>query len=64
MVASVYKCVNGIITPHSIELLRNSDVHSYTTYDKDPLRLPSIKRNWGKQRTCCNAFQDWNNLET
>ena len=27
-------------------------------------RLPSVKRNWGKQRTCYHAFKDWNALDS
>ena len=52
----VYKCVNGI-TSHKLELSRNSDVHRYNTRCKDHLRLPSVKRNWGKQRTCYHALK-------
>ena len=55
----VYKCVNGI-TSHKLELSRNSDVHKYNTRSKDHLRLPTVKRNWGKQRTCYHAFKHWN----
>ena len=51
------------MTSHSMELLRNSDVHRYSTRNKDDLRLPSVKRNWGKQRTCYHVFKDWNNLD-
>ena len=51
----VYKCVNEI-TSHILELLRNDC--------KNDLRLPSVKRNWGKQRTCCHAFKDWNALDS
>ena len=59
----VDKCVNGI-TSHKLELSRNSDVHRYSTRCKDHLRLPSVKRNWGKQRTCYHAFKDWNTLDS
>ena len=59
----VYKCVNGI-TSHKLELSRNSDVHRYNTRSKDHLRLPTVKRNWGKQRTCYHAFKDWNALDS
>ena len=55
----VYKCVNRI-TSHKLELSRNSDVHRYCTHCKDDLRLRSVKRNWVKQRTCYQAFKDWN----
>ena len=59
----VYKCVNGV-TSHKLELLRNSDVHRYSTRCKDDLGLPSVKRYWGKQRTCYHAFKDWNALDS
>ena len=59
----VYKCVNGIAS-HKLELSRNSDVHRYNTRSKDHLRLPTVKRNWGKQRTCYHAFKDWNALDS
>ena len=59
----VYKCVNGI-TSHKLELSRNSDVHRYNTRCKDHLRLSSVKRNWGKQRTFYHAFKDWNSLDS
>ena len=26
-------------------------------------RFSSVKRNWGKQRTCYYAFKDWNSLD-
>ena len=44
------KPTNRMWTSHSIELLANRDVHSYRTH-RDNLTLPSIKRNWEKQRT-------------
>ena len=59
----VYKCVNGI-TSHKLELSRNSDVHRYSNRCKDHLRLPSVKRNWSKQRACYHAFKDWNALNS
>ena len=52
----VYNCVKGI-TSHKLELSRNSDVHRYNTRCKDHPRLPSAKRNWGKQRTCYHALK-------
>ena len=53
-----------VITSHKLELSRNSDVHRYSTRCKDHLRLPSVKRNWGKQRTCYHAFKQWNALDS
>jgi len=61
----IYKSVNGFgITSHKLELSRISDVLEYSTRRKDHLRLPSVKRNWGKQRTCYRAFKDWNALDS
>ena len=59
----VYKCMYGI-TYHKLELSRKSDVHvhRYSTHCKNDLRLPSVKWNWGKQRTCYHALKDWNAL--
>ena len=51
----VCKCVNGI-TSHKLELLRNSDGHRYSTHCKNDLRVQSVKRKWGKPRTCYHAF--------
>ena len=46
----VYKRVNKI-SAHSMDLLANKDVHGYDTRRKDNLRLPRVRKNWGKQRT-------------
>ena len=59
----VYKCVNEI-SAHSLDLLANKDVHGYDTRHKDNLRLPRVRRNWGKQRTHCQAVKDWNSQRT
>ncbi|XP_028405236.1 uncharacterized protein LOC114527740 [Dendronephthya gigantea] len=58
----VYKCVNGYIY-HSMDLLTAGDVHGYNTRNKDKIRLPHVTRNWGKQRMCYQAVNDWNSLE-
>ena len=34
---------------HSMKLLTNSDIHNYYKRNNDKLRLPSERRNWGKQ---------------
>ena len=46
----VYKRVNEI-SAHSMDLLANKDVHGYDRRHKDNLRLPRVRKNWGKQRT-------------
>ena len=51
----------------AVELLQEKMdllLHRNNTRCKDHLRLPSEKRNWGKQRTCYHAFKDWNALDS
>ena len=45
-------------------LSRQMDMHSYNTRNKDLIRLPRVKRNWGKQRLACHAVNDFNSLDT
>ena len=58
----LYKSVNETST-HSMDLLANKDVHCYDTRHRDNLRLPRIRRNWGKQRTHYQAVKDRNSLD-
>ena len=44
----IYKCVNGL-TQHSLDIVKKSEIHSYNTRNKDTLKLPKVRRNWGKQ---------------
>ena len=37
--------------------------HSYNTRNKANLKIPSVKRNWGKQRTGYHAVSDFNSLD-
>ena len=60
--AFVYKCKNEL-TDHNMNLSRNSDVHHHNTRNNDLFRLPRVLRNWGKQRVCYHAVQDWNSLD-
>ena len=57
----VYKCMNGIAS-HSMQFLKNSEVHSYNKRSKGNLRLPRVTRNWGMQRINYHAIKAWNNL--
>ena len=57
----VYKCLNGLIH-HNMNLLKHEDQHTYNTRNKDKLRLPSTKRQWGQQRTAYHAVKDFNLL--
>ena len=53
----IWKCVNGY-TKHCLDIRRCSQIHSYNTRNKDTIRLPKVKRNWGKQRTNYQALKD------
>ena len=59
----IYKCINNL-TDHSLDIVKCSEIHSYNTRNKDALRLPKVKRKWGKQRTNYKAIKDWNNLDS
>ena len=57
----VYKCLNGLIN-HELTLVTQQHQHNYNTRDKVNLRLPCVRRNWGKQRTAYHAVNDFNSL--
>ena len=57
----VYKCLNGLVE-HDMTFIRQQEQHDYNTRTKLNLRLPSVKRNWGKQRTAFHAIKDFNSL--
>ena len=57
-----YKCINGQLN-HSLGIVRKSDIHSYNTRNKDTIKLPKIKYNWGKHRSRYHCFIDSNELE-
>ena len=44
------------------ELILETHQHSYNTRNKINLRLPCVKRKWGKQRTAYHAVNDFNSL--
>ena len=52
------------LTEHSLDILRCSQIHSHNTRNKDTIRLPKVKRNWGKQRINYQAIKDWNDLDS
>ena len=58
----VYKCLNGL-THHELTLVTQQEQHSYNTRNKANLKIPSVKRNWGKQRTGYHAVSDFNSLD-
>ena len=45
----VYKCLNGLVE-HDMNFIRQQlqEEHDYNTRTKLNLRLPMVKRNWGK----------------
>ena len=57
----VYKCLNGLVE-HHMNLIRQQEQHDYNTTTKLNLRLPSAKRNWGKQRNAFHAIKDFNSF--
>ena len=57
----VYKCLNGLVG-HDMNFIRQHEQHDHNTRTKLNLRLPSVKRNWGQQRTAFHAFKDFNSL--
>ena len=57
----VYKCLNELIT-HELTYETQQHKHNCNTRNKVNLRLPCVKRNWGKQRTAYHAVNDFNSL--
>ena len=57
----VYKCLNELIN-HELTLETQQHQHNYNTRNKINLRLPCVKRKWGKQRTAYHAVNDFNSL--
>ena len=57
-----YKCINGQLE-HSLDILRKSDTHSYNNRNKDTIKLPKIRCNWGKHRSRYHCFKYFNELE-
>ena len=46
----MFKCLNGLVE-HDMNFITQQEQHDYNIRTKLNLRLPSFKRNWGKQRT-------------
>ena len=55
----VYKCLNGLVK-HDMNFIRQQEQHDYNARTKLNFRLPSVQRNWGKQRTAFHAIKDSN----
>ena len=62
----ICRFVSVYITSSAIDLqslLYNRDIHNYNTRLKNKLRLPKVKRNWGKYMMNYHAISDWNALD-
>ena len=46
----------------TLTLVTQQQQHNYNTRNKVNLRLPRVKRNWGKQRTAYHAVNNFNSL--
>ena len=57
----MFKYINGL-TFSNLDITAVKETHSYNTRSKNNLRLPKVKRNWGKQRLAYPAGNDWNSL--
>ena len=57
-----YKCINGQLD-NFLDIVRKSAMHFYNTRNKDTIKLPKIKYNWGKHRSRYHCFKDFNELE-
>lgn len=59
----VNKCLNGLIN-HELTLVTHQNLHNYITRIKVNLRVPCVKRNWGKQRTAYHAYHSLSEIMT
>ena len=59
----IFKSISGLCTP-GLNLKSFQETHSYNTRNKNNLRLPKVKRNWGKQGLVYHAAKDWNTLDS
>ena len=58
----VFKCLNNLVD-YDVNFLYNRDIHNHNTRVKNKLRLPRVKRNWGKYKVDYHAISDWNWLD-
>ena len=58
------KIIFPVVKKYIIDILKCSQIHSHNTRNKDTIRLPKVKRNWGKQRINYQAIKDWNDLDS
>ena len=58
----VFKCLNNLVD-YDVDFLYNRDIHHHNTRVKNKLRLPRVKRNWGKYKVDYHAISDWNWLD-
>ena len=57
----VYMCINKLVH-HDMTLSRHEDKHTYNTRNKDKIRVPNAKKQWGKQRIAYQTVNDFNSL--
>ena len=59
-----YRCLYMFkgLTFFDLYITAVKETHSYNTRSKNNLRLPKVKRNWGKQRLAYHAGNEWNSL--
>ena len=56
-----FMCLSGLVE-HDMNFIRQQEQHDFNTRTKLNLGVPSVKRNWGKQRTAFHAIKDFNSL--
>ena len=56
------KYIHGLVD-HNLNILRNSDVHSYNSRRRNDFGLPLANRNYGKQRLFYQYAKEWNILD-
>lgn len=54
---TTFKYIHGLVD-HNFNILRNSDIHSYSTRRRSDFHLPLTKRNYRKQRLFINVLRN------
>ena len=60
-VCFVYKALNNNVD-FNMEEIKGSDLHCHDTRNKQLVRLPLCRTNWGHQTSHYMFFNEWNNL--
>ena len=56
MYLCIHKCLNGLVE-HDMNFTRQQELHDYNNRTKLNFRLPSVQKNWDKQRTAFHDFK-------